>query len=61
MRAAGMDEPGSPTRFDAIRLPNQVSSTVKTLGDTRVSMKNQAIMSPTSILSGGTKKLEGFF
>lgn len=23
MRAQGYDEPGSPTRFDAIRLPNQ--------------------------------------
>ena len=61
MRATGIDEPGSPTRFDAIRLPNQVSSTVKTLGDTRISLKNQSIMSPTSILSGGNKKLDGFF
>lgn len=57
----GIDEPGSPTRFDAIRLPNQSQSQVKSVGDTKVSLKNQVMMSPTNILSGGAKKMESFF
>ena len=54
-------EPGSPGIHDAIRLPNKVTSQVKTLGDTRVQIKQQEIMSPTQFFGGIGGKLEGFF
>jgi hypothetical protein len=53
-------EPGSPGVYNAIRLPNKVSSQIKSLGESQVSLKQQEIMSPTAIL-GGAGRLENFF
>lgn len=50
----------SPGIKEAIRLPNKVTSQMKTLGDHSVSIKQQECMSPTSILSGGSR-IESFF
>ena len=61
IKQTGQDEPGSPTRYDAIRLPNQLQSQVRSIGDTKVALKSQVMMSPTNILSGGAKKMESFF
>jgi hypothetical protein len=50
----------SPGIYDAIRLPNKASSQIKSLGNNQVQIKQQEIMSPTSIL-GGMGKIESFF
>ena len=50
----------SPGIRDAIRLPNKVTSQVKTVGDSKVQIKQQECMSPTMILGGGGK-IDGFF
>lgn len=45
-------EPGSPGRFDAIRLNNTTVRSLKEVGNKTVALNNQGIQSPTNILSG---------
>ena len=53
MLANGL-EPGSPGRFDVIRLNNTTVKSLKEVGNKTVSYTNQGIQSPTHILSGGS-------
>ena len=58
----GIDEPGSPTKFESVRLPNKVVKQLKDIGDSTVHMSTQEIQSPTSFLRGGLSvPVDNFF
>ena len=40
MLASGIDDPGSPTKFDAIRMPNKVTKQSKEVGQSTVCIAN---------------------
>ena len=58
MLASGL-EPGSPGRFDVIRLNNTTVRSLKEVGNKTVAYTNSGIQSPTNILGGGSPNSSG--
>jgi hypothetical protein len=59
MKAGGMQDPGSPGKFESIRLPNTLNTNFSSVGNDSLAGE---IQSPTGFLNGGGgSKLEHFF
>jgi hypothetical protein len=48
----GLDDPGSPGKFEAIRMPNKVNKQSKEVGGSTIHTAYQEIQSPTTFLGG---------